>query len=166
VFILINLVVQGVTYKFDQLRDQQNSMQYSTVTAEMRDQQLDCLAKNIYYEAGHEAFEGKAAVAQVTINRANSGRFPADICKVVYQKNVFYQKVICQFSWACENTHKIKPVYAKMYTESEEVAKKVLLENFKLPTLTEAMYYHNTSVHPAWKKTKITQIGNHIFYKD
>ena len=33
--------------------------------------------------------------------------------------------MICQFSWVCEGTHKIKPVYAAMYKESEEVAKKV-----------------------------------------
>ena len=45
----------------------------SQVTAEMRERQLGCLAKNIYHEAGGEPFEGKVAVAQVTINRTNSG---------------------------------------------------------------------------------------------
>jgi spore germination cell wall hydrolase CwlJ-like protein len=74
--------------------------------------------------------------------------------------------VICQFSWVCESTHKIKPVYAAMYKESEEVAKKVLLENFRLPGLSNAMYYHATYVQPGWRKQKITQIGQHIFYKD
>jgi spore germination cell wall hydrolase CwlJ-like protein len=166
IFILINLVVQGITYKFDQLRDQQNSMQYSTVTAEMRDQQLDCLAKNIYYEAGHEAFEGKAAVAQVTINRANSGRFPADICKVVYQKNVVYDRVLCQFSWYCTASGGLKPRNPAVYRECQEVAKKVLLEGFRLPSLKTAMYYHADYVSPGWNKRKIAQIGRHIFYAD
>ena len=40
----------------------------------------ECLAKNIYHEAGKEPFEGKVAVAQVTMNRAASGQFPEDIC--------------------------------------------------------------------------------------
>ena len=41
----------------------------SNITAEFRERQLGCLAKNIYHEAGSEPFEGKAAVAQVTLNR-------------------------------------------------------------------------------------------------
>ena len=166
VLVIGSLVSTLTLKKINNLREAQFVSSKDVVSIRDRERQLDCLAKNIYHEAASEPFEGKVAVAQVTMNRAESGKFPSDVCAVVYQKNVIYEKVICQFSWACENTHKIKPVYAKMYTESEEVAKKVLLENFKLSTLTEAMYYHNTSVHPGWKKTKITQIGNHIFYKD
>lgn len=48
--------------------------------------QIECLAKNIYYESAGESYEGKLAVAQVTMNRVNSGIFPRDICSVVYQK--------------------------------------------------------------------------------
>jgi hypothetical protein len=124
------------------------------------------LTKNIYWEAAGESFEGKVAVAQVTLNRVDDGRFGSGVCGVVYQKNIIYEKVICQFSWVCEGTHKIKPVYAIKYKESEEVAKKVLLENFRLPGLSDAMYYHATYVQPGWRKQKIAQIGQHIFYKD
>ena len=46
---------------------------------------LDCLARNIYHEAGNESIEGKVAVGLVTINRSNSGRFPDSICGVVNQ---------------------------------------------------------------------------------
>ena len=163
VMMLVTIVTKN---KFAALHDAIDSQNTVAATVAERTKQLDCLTKNIYWEAASEPFEGKVAVAQVTMNRVKSGHYGSGVCGVVYQKNVFYEKVICQFSWACENTHKIKPVYAKMYAESEEVARKVLLENFKLSTLTEAMYYHNTSVKPGWKKTKITQIGNHIFYKD
>ena len=55
----------------------------SQVTAEMRERQLGCLAKNIYHEAGSEPFEGKVAVAQVTMNRAANSQFPGDVCKVI-----------------------------------------------------------------------------------
>ena len=105
-------------------------------------------------------------VAQVTMNRVNSGKFADSICEVVYQKNVFYEKVVCQFSWYCENTHKIKPVYKPLWEESELVAKKVLLENFRLPSLSNALYYHADYVNPNWKKPKIEKIGRHIFYGD
>jgi len=52
-----------------------------------------------------------------------------------------------------------------VYNESMEVAKKVLLEGFRLPSLTSALYYHADYVRPGWKKERITQIGRHIFYK-
>ena len=77
---------------------------------------------------------------------------------------MFYEKIVCQFSWYCENTHKTRPVHKELWQESEEVAKKVLLENFRLPSLKEAYYYHADYVNPGWNKPKITKIGRHIFY--
>jgi len=160
------MLTKITTNKLDQLRSAIESQDQVVLTASERTKQLDCLTKNIYWEAASEPFEGKVAVAQVTMNRVESGKFGNGVCGVVYQKNVFYEKVICQFSWACESGPKTKPVYAKLWAESEEVAKKVLLENFRLPGLSNAMYYHATYVHPNWRKEKLTQIGQHIFYKE
>ena len=134
------------------------------VTLEMRERQLACLSKNIYHEAGSEPFEGKAAVAQVTINRANSGEFPGDICKVIYQKNIVYSKVLCQFSWVCDRETTFKPVNKAAYAESEAVAKKVLLEGFTLPSLKNALYFHGDYINPNWGKKPVAHIGRHIFY--
>jgi len=145
--------------------DRYESAGSSQITTAMRERQLACLSKNIYYEAGSEPFEGKVAVAQVTLNRVNSGQFPNDVCKTIYQKNVFYEKVVCQFSWACDRDSGSRPPNNANYRESEEVAKKVLLEEFRLPGLKEAMYYHADYINPGWKREKITKIGHHIFYK-
>lgn len=136
------------------------------ITAIVRERQLGCLAKNIYHEAGSEPFEGKVAIAQVTINRSNSnGNFPGDICKVVYQKNIVYDKVLCQFSWVCDRAHTFKPKYPAIYDESMEVAKKVLLEGFRLPSLTDALYFHADYINPGWKRQRVAKIGRHIFYR-
>ena len=54
-----------------------------------RQSDLDCLARNIYYEAASEPTEGKVAVGLVTINRSNSGLFPNTICGVVNQRTDF-----------------------------------------------------------------------------
>lgn len=135
------------------------------ITVALRERQLACLAKNIYYEAGNQPFEGKVAVAQVTINRVNSGLFPDDICKTIYQKNIVYEKVLCQFSWVCDRTTLARPINRESFRESEEVAKKVLLEGFRLPSLEKAMYFHADYINPGWKRERITKIGNHIFYK-
>lgn len=142
-----------------------NAQPMEVMTTSLREKQLDCLARNIYFEAGNEPFEGKVAVAQVTLNRADSGKFPSDICKVVYQKNIFYEKTVCQFSWYCDRVARIRPMHSESYQESMLVAKKVLLEGFRLPSLTEAMYYHADYVRPDWGREKIAKIGRHIFYK-
>ena len=120
---------------------------------------------NIYREAGHEPFEGKVAVAQVTMNRVANGQFGKDVCGVVYQKNVVMERVVCQFSWACDSVHRNRPINKAAYTESYAVAKKVLLEDFKLDSLKEALYYHADYVNPRWSLDKIGKIGQHIFYK-
>lgn len=135
------------------------------ITAEFRQRQLSCLARNIYFEAGSEPFEGKVAVAQVTLNRADSVGFPNDICRVVYQKNVIYEKVVCQFSWYCDRASTSRIIHPDVYDESMEVAKKVLLEGFRLPSLTQALYFHADYVNPGWKRERVAKIGRHIFYK-
>lgn len=140
-------------------------IEVSDITAEVRERQLGCLAKNIYYEAGSEPFEGKVAIAQVTLNRTASGKFPSDICQTIYQKNIFYEKVVCQFSWACDRNTGVRPINSAAFNQSMDVAKKVLLEGFRLPGLKDAMYFHADNVSPGWNRQKIVQIGHHIFYR-
>jgi spore germination cell wall hydrolase CwlJ-like protein len=150
--------------RLDTLRNDRAANLAGYVSAEDRLKQLDCLTRNIYWEAASEPFEGKVAVAQVTLNRVEDGRFANTVCGVVYQKNVFYERVVCQFSWFCEGNHKIRAVHKPMWQESELVAKKVLLEDFRLPSMKNALYYHADYVNPNWRKPKIDQIGRHIFY--
>jgi len=167
--VLIGLALVGfigykaVMYKLDP--NKQLVMNNSSVTAEVRNKQLDCLARNIYYEAGNQPFEGKVAVAQVTINRAESGQFPKDICQVVYQKNVVYERVLCQFSWYCETATMMRPKNTAVFKESEMVARQVLLEGFRLPSLQKALYFHATHINPKWNRERVAIIGGHVFYK-
>jgi spore germination cell wall hydrolase CwlJ-like protein len=165
-FLIAIFVVQNVTA--NKIYKLQNGVVVSSkdiITIKDRERQLDCLAKNIYHEAAGEPFEGKVAVAQVTMNRVESGKYPADVCGVVYQKNIFMEKVVCQFSWYCQNGGKMPIRSNEMYQESMAVAKKVLLEDFRLDILKDAMFYHADYVNPNWKKEKIGKIGRHIFYR-
>ena len=164
--IAVCLLVQNVTFaKMEKLRDGQMLSSKDVVSIKTRERQLECLAMNVYREAGHENFEGKVAVAQVTMNRASHPSFPQDVCAVVYQKSVIMDRVICQFSWYCDTAHKARPVNQTAYNESMLVAKKVLLEGFRLDVMKEALYYHANYVNPQWKLEKIGTIGNHIFYR-
>ena len=138
---------------------------FSGASAEQIEKDLDCLAINIYREAANEPFEGKVGVAQVTLNRTKNPDFPNTVCGVVYQKNVFVDRVVCQFSWYFDRRHRTMAIDDALYEESYKVAKMVYVENFKLESLSNALYYHADYVNPGWNKKKITKIGRHIFYK-
>jgi spore germination cell wall hydrolase CwlJ-like protein len=165
-FCVMFAVVIVTTIKLDELASSNDAWRQGFVSAEDRTRQLKCMTQNIYWEAASEPFEGKVAVAQVTMNRVADGRFAPDVCGVVYQKNVFYDRVVCQFSWYCEGTHRVRPVHPALWKESEEVAKKVLLEGFRLPSMKSALYYHADYVNPQWGKPRIDKIGRHIFYRE
>ena len=164
--VVVAMLVQSITQtKMAKLREGQMLSSPDIVSIKTRERQLECLAMNIYREAGHENFEGKVAVAQVTMNRASHPSFPKDVCAVVFQKSVVIDRVICQFSWYCDTAHKARPINQSAYNESMAVAKKVLLEGFRLDVMKEALYYHANYVNPQWNLEKIGTIGNHIFYR-
>ena len=163
---IVALVFWVADHKLSTLKSNNAAMPSGYVSMTEKFKQLECLTRNIYWEAASEPFEGKVAVAQVTMNRLKDGRFGSSVCNVVHQRSIIYQKVVCQFTWTCENTHKIRPVHPGMWQESEVVAQKVMIENFRLPSLQNALYYHADYVSPNWGKPRITKIGRHIFYSE
>lgn len=166
-FVAVAFTVVSVTnYKLDNLKTNNEVHRQGFTSVAERTRQLDCLTRNIYWESATEPFEGKVAVAQVTINRVESGKFAKDICGVVYQKNVVYDRVVCQFSWFCDGSSKVKPIYPAQWKESQEVAAKVLLEGFRLPSVKNALYFHADYVKPQWGKPQVAKFGRHIFYAD
>ena len=123
--------------------------------------EIDCLAQNIYREAGIEQHEGMVAVALVTMNRVKTTGFPDTVCKVVSQKT----KGTCQFSWKC--IAKLPKIDHDLYTYTRNVAIKVFLNHDIIDDITQgALFYHADYVRPRWKKLEVTtKIGRHIFYK-
>ena len=158
--VVINLVID---HKANAIESQQRSAGTDFTLAEA-ERQLKCMTDNIYWEAAGEPVEGKIAVAQVVMNRVVSPDFPSTPCDVIHQRTKFSSTVVCQFSWLCENNYKHRAKYQEQYEESKAVAKKVMLEGFRLPTLESALYYHADYVNPRWPHDRVAQIGRHIFY--
>lgn len=52
---------------------------------------IECVAKVVHHEAGNQPHTGKLAVAQVIVNRAESGRFPGKVCDVANQPGQFFR---------------------------------------------------------------------------
>ena len=117
--------------------------------------EIDCLAKNIYMEARGEPIQGQIAVAQVTLNRVQSGKFQKSVCAVVYAHK--------QFSWTAKKTTQIKD--SKAWQISNDIARAVLTNSVPLPAF-KALYFHTRQVNPRWNRDKrvVAKIGNHIFY--
>lgn len=122
--------------------------------------QIDCLAQNIYYEAGNQGHDGQVAVALVTMNRVTSRKFGNSICGVVRERT----EKTCQFSWLCEKHKNPDP---GLYRRVRNVALDVYLNYGMIKDITKgATYYHADYVNPGWENLKkTTKIGRHIFYK-
>jgi spore germination cell wall hydrolase CwlJ-like protein len=124
-------------------------------------EEIICLAKNIYFEAGNESKEGQIAVGQVTLNRARSDNYPDTVCGVVYQKF----KKTCQFSWVCKKPN--AQVHDSAWETTYNLAKKLLLGEVKSNKInSKTLFFHNHEVVPKWASVYKRQaiIGGHVFY--
>ena len=123
--------------------------------------EIECLAKNIYYESRGETKLGWLAVAMETINRVNSGLFPTNICDVVYQKT----GKVYQFSWVASRKHLTTPAH-ELYNEILDYAMAFYYKYHHMEDVTRgALFFHADYVNPRWNRQKTTQIGRHIFYR-
>lgn len=169
----ITLLVPGIIVWWavaDEIETAQAQAEYrfvaETTPFAVVERELECMTRNIYYEAATEPVEGKLAVAQITMNRVASAEFPDDVCAVVYQKTRFSERTVCQFSWYCDGSMQRRRVVESLWLESRAAAKKVMLEGWRLPSLERSMYYHADYVNPRWRKDRVIKIGRHIFYQD
>jgi spore germination cell wall hydrolase CwlJ-like protein len=122
----------------------------------INDRDIECLTKNIYYEAGIEDRTGKYAVGHITMNRVNAGHWGKSVCDVVYSKN--------QFSWT--RIKKLHKPDREKWNESLMVAYDVL-KGYRVKALDNSLFYHADYIKtPHWvdPKKQVTQIGRHIFY--
>jgi N-acetylmuramoyl-L-alanine amidase len=150
-------------------------------TQQLDPQEVYCLAENIYYEARNEDIKGQFAVASVTLNRAKDARFPNTICGVVQQsaRSRISNRLVCAFSWYCENDKKGKEIPVKNKDGSVNQA---VVDQFQVASIVAitvlsgnvddntkgATHFHNPfTSNPAWKNQliKTMRVGNHDFYR-
>ena len=134
------------------------------VEAADRFEELYCLAKNIYFESRNQPKLGQIAVAQVTMNRVNSPKFPDSVCGVVQQGGEKRHR--CQFSWYCDGK-KDEPEGDPAWDESVYLALLIYSEEFAIDVTEGALWYHATYVSPNWAEhyEKTVRINEHIFYR-
>jgi spore germination cell wall hydrolase CwlJ-like protein len=121
-----------------------------------------CLSLALYFEARGETRRGMIAVGWTILNRAQSSKFPATPCAVVYQGG---EQAPCQFSWWCDGKSD-RPRDRDSWIRARVIAAKLLMDPPPDPT-GRALFYHSTSIRVPWKRkrTRTARIGNHIFYR-
>ena len=146
-----------------QTRSTLSSFFQKLLTPQAFAREIECLARNIFHEAGSEPTEGKVAVGLVTLNRLEDGRFGSSVCKVVHQPY--------QFSWVSMKLRKPAehdPRWVESRRIAEELASDQNAYSYLRMKYEEALYFHATYVKPSWSKTKrrVGSIGGHHFYED
>ncbi|MCA0928635.1 cell wall hydrolase [Ruegeria profundi] len=127
------------------------------------DKHFKCLAEALYFEARGESVRGQFAVAEVILNRVESGRFPDSVCGVIKQGTG--KKYQCQFTYTCDGRKEVIRE-KKAYERVAKVARAAIDGIAK--ELTEgATHYHTTAVRPSWARVykETARIGVHIFYR-
>ncbi len=119
------------------------------------DRELNCLAVSIYYEAKGEPLSGQLAVADVILNRTESGRFPTSVCGVVTQRG--------QFSFVRGGKLPTPPSNGQ-WKKALAVAQVAMKDQWDSP-VPEALYFHARYVKPSWKRARVGSVGNHVFYR-
>ncbi|WP_394761183.1 cell wall hydrolase [Phenylobacterium sp.] len=124
---------------------------------------LHCMTQAIYFEAAREPVRGQQAVAQVVLNRLRHPAYPKSVCGVVYQGSA--RPTGCQFTFTCDGALRWTP-QPTLWRQAQEVAKRALA-GFVDKDVGSATHYHAVYVIPYWAPTlvKMTQVGQHIFYR-
>ncbi|HVJ11394.1 MAG TPA: cell wall hydrolase [Burkholderiales bacterium] len=117
---------------------------------------LDCLARNVYYEARGETAAGQYAVAEVTMNRKASPFYPKTVCDVVYQREAF--------SWT--DSIDLETPAGPAWQRAQKIADEVYYQR-RPPTMSGVLHFHAVYVQPDWSKERrrVARIGRHVFYR-
>lgn len=149
--------------------------------------ELECMALNIYREAGNQSLAGMIAVGRVVMNRVQDRRFPNTVCDVIYEGPVYESwetkkdktlpddkriylpiKNRCQFSWYCDGQKdEVADKTTVRWKTVEDVAYQILAYNRWSGIIEGATHYHADYVTPSWSRIYklIAKIDDHIFYR-
>lgn len=165
VFVLIvGLIVAALALAMQAVVAQRERRRDAERTAHL--QNLACLARNVYYEARGEPAAGQYAVAEVTMNRKASKRYPPTVCEVVYQKtwDPVRGRYVGAFSWTEFDV--LPEPSGEEWERALKIAEAVYYRR-EPPVLQGALFYHASYIRPAWAKEKkpVARIGRHVFYR-
>jgi spore germination cell wall hydrolase CwlJ-like protein len=121
----------------------------------------ECLRTALYFEARGESIKGQFAVAEVILNRRDSGRYPGSVCGVVNQAGGGG----CQFSYTCDGI--ADRMHERGAVDRAGRIARLMLDGAPRALTAGATYFHTTGSNPSWahRFAKTASIGSHLFYR-
>jgi len=122
------------------------------------EQDIACLARNVYFEARNQSIEGQLAVAHVTLNRLEESAEPRTICDIVYRPGLF--------SWTRDERKHDGQIWEKTAWETARWVAMIAVAEPAADPVRGSTFYHAVSVEPYWASAlvRVGQIGDHVFY--
>ncbi len=140
-------------------------LMYAVIAKYPDKRELTCLALNIYFESRGESTAGQQAVAEVTMNRVSSKRYPNSVCEVVYEKkwDRLRKRYVGAFSWTEFESRPLPK--GKAWGRAQKAAMDVYFGRAE-PVLKGATLYHSVNIRPSWARgvKPVARIGRHVFY--
>jgi N-acetylmuramoyl-L-alanine amidase len=134
--------------------------EWHPVVASMTQDDVECLAKNIYFEARNQSTRGQEAVAWVTFNRVADPNYPNTVCEVVWEPG--------DFSWTNDGKSDT-PDDREAFRRAAFIAVDVMKQYGHVEDPTNgSIMYHADYVDPYWVPhySQVVQIESHIFYNE
>lgn len=129
----------------------------AALAADPENDEENCLANAVYFEARGESLEGQLAVAEVVMNRAASGLYPTTYCGVVRQRS--------QFSFVRRGRMPAADRASDAWQRAVAIAR--VAEEGAMRVLPDTvLWYHANYVAPRWRRhlAQSARIGVHVFY--
>ena len=122
-----------------------------------------CLTEALYFEARGETLQGMFAVAEVILNRRDSGEYPGSVCGVVRQGTG--AQYACQFTYTCDGLSDAVSDRGAWNRVGRVAA--LMLDGAQRNLTGGATHYHTRAVSPSWaaRFPRTAAIGAHLFYR-
>jgi spore germination cell wall hydrolase CwlJ-like protein len=120
------------------------------------DPELECMAKVVHHEAGNQSRRGQLAVAQIIMNRIESGRFASTICGVANQPGQFFRT-------ASYNPDRS----GEQWRSAVEVAREAR-DGTGADVVPGALFFraaYSSTTNFFRSRQRVAALGDHVFYR-
>ena len=120
------------------------------------DAEVECIAKVVVHEAGNQSRKGQLAVAQLIMNRIESGRFPATACGVANQPGQFFRTADYN-----------PPRNSATWSSAVEVAREAR-EGTSEKVVPGALFFQAAYASTGSffrSRQRVATLGDHVFYR-
>ena len=162
-----------------QFREEDGIMYTTDYLIRYKQQDIDCMTANIFFESRNQSLDGKKLVAKSVMNRVLNGKYTQGkdntLCNVItagIKRDNVPVRNMCQYSWYCDGISDRPNLKNKAefnaWTLSNKIA--IAMLNGSMTYDSVLTHYHTYAVSPSWKFSPkmiyINRVGVHLAYNE